>query len=175
MTIIPALRRLAVVIALLLVTAAGAAAQNATVVLVRHAEKADASADPVLSEAGKARALALADALADAGVGAIITTQFQRTRLTAAPLGERVGVTPAVVTAASGRDHAEDVAAKVRELAESGTVVVVGHSNTVPAIVKALGGPDVGAIDDSSYDNLFVVTITEAGTRVIRTRFGAAH
>jgi broad specificity phosphatase PhoE len=163
------------VIALLLVTAAGAAAQNATVVLVRHAEKADASADPVLSGAGKVRALALADALADAGVGAIITTQFQRTRLTAAPLGERVGVTPAVVAAASGRDHAEDVAAKVRELAESGTVVVVGHSNTVPAIVKALGGPDVGAIDDSSYDNLFVVTITEAGARVIRTRFGAAH
>lgn len=165
------LRRV-VMAAVLSVCAAGAVlAQSTTVVLVRHAEKVDDSADPILSETGSARAAALADALADAGVTAIFTTQFQRTRLTAAPLGERAGVTPIVVAATSG-NHIADVAARVREAANEGTVVVVGHSNTVPAIILALGGPDVGQIPDSQYHNLFVLTLSDGGVRLIRGEYG---
>src|SRR5438045_2861151 len=64
-----------------------ARAQPSTVILVRHAERASQTdPDPVLSEAGSQRARDLAAALADAHVGTIITTQLQRTRLTAAPL-----------------------------------------------------------------------------------------
>jgi broad specificity phosphatase PhoE len=161
-----------VLAALLSLCATGAAfAQSVTtVIVVRHAEKVDDSADPALSEVGRTRAQALADALADAGVTAIITTQFDRTRSTAAPLGERTGVAPIVVPAA-GRSHVADVAAKVREHA-AGTVVVVGHSNTVPAIIRALGGPDVGEIPDSSYDDLFVLTLHEKEARLIRTQYG---
>jgi broad specificity phosphatase PhoE len=169
---IPWLRRALLAAVLTLGTAGGALAQTTTVVLVRHAEKVDDSADPLLSDAGSARARALADALADAGVTAILTTQFQRTRMTAAPLGERVGVTPVAVAAAGG-SHAADVAARVREHS-GGIVVVVGHSNTVPAIIRALGGPDVGQIPDSSYDSMFVLTLTDSGVRLIRSRYGAA-
>ena len=61
------MKRLLLAAALSLLTAASAMAQ--TVYLVRHAEKADASADPVLSEAGQARAAALAAALAEAHPG----------------------------------------------------------------------------------------------------------
>jgi broad specificity phosphatase PhoE len=164
------LRRLALATVLTLCAAGTALAQSSTVILVRHAEKVDDSADPVLSDAGNARAAALADALADAGVTAILTTQFQRTRRTAAPLGEHIGIAPLVV-AAAGRSHVDDVAAKVREHAP-GTILVVGHSNTVPAIIRALGGPDVGEITDSSYDDLFILTLDENGTRLIRTRYG---
>lgn len=165
------LRRLALAAVLTLSATGAALAQSTTVVVVRHAEKVDDSADPQLSEAGHARAQALADALAHAGVTAILTTQYERTRSTAAPLGERVGVVP-IVVAAAGRTHADDVAARVRELGP-GTIVVVGHSNTVPAIVRALGGPDVGGIPDSAYDDMFVLTLDEKGTRLIRTRYGS--
>lgn len=144
---------------------------TATVIVVRHAEKLDDSTDPALSDAGNARARALAEALADAGVSAIITTQYERTRSTAGPLGERIGIEP-VIVAAAGRSHVDDVAARVRELAP-GTIVVVGHSNTVPAIIRALGGPDVGEIADNSYDDLFVLMLSEDGTRLIRARYGA--
>lgn len=167
------LRRTVFAAVLTLCAAGSALAQSATtVILVRHAEKVDDSADPVLSDAGAARAEALAEALADAGVSAIITTQFERTRRTAAPLGERVGITPTIV-AATGRTHVADVAARVRELGP-GTVVVVGHSNTVPAIIRALGGPDVGEIPDSAYDHLFVLALGENGARLIRSRYGDA-
>lgn len=165
------LRRAVIAAALTLCAAGAALAQSTTVVLVRHAEKADDSADPVLSETGSARARALADALADAGVTAIFTTQFQRTRLTAAPLGELVGVEPAVIAATSG-SHIADVAARVREAAKGGTVLVVGHSNTVPAIIRALGGPDVGQIPDSQYHDLFVLTLSDDGARLIRGTYG---
>jgi broad specificity phosphatase PhoE len=167
------LRRIVLAGALTLCAAGSALAQSTTVILVRHAEKVDDSADPALSEAGNARALALADALADAGVTAILTTQYQRTRMTAAPLGERLGIVPDVVSA-SGRTHAGEVAARVREHAD-GTVVVVGHSNTVGAIIRALGGPDVGDIADADYDHLFVLTIDGSAARLIRSRYGPAH
>lgn len=165
------LRRIALAAVLTLCATGTALAQSTTVILVRHAEKVDDSADPLLSDAGHARAHALAETLADAGVTAILTTQYERTRSTAAPLAERVGVAPIVVVA-SGRSHVEDVAARVRELAP-GTIVVVGHSNTVPAIVRALGGPDVGEIPDSSYHDMFVLTLDQKGTRLIRARYGS--
>ena len=60
--------------------------QPPTVVVVRHAEKADASRDPSLSEAGRARALALDSALADARVTAVIVTPYRRNAETAAPV-----------------------------------------------------------------------------------------
>ena len=44
------------------------------------------SHDPPLAEAGKRRAEALARHLRDAGVGAIYTTEFQRTKKTVEPL-----------------------------------------------------------------------------------------
>ncbi|MBR9988675.1 MAG: histidine phosphatase family protein [Gemmatimonadetes bacterium] len=167
------LRRLVLAAAFSLFAAGSALAQaGTTVIIVRHAEKVDDSADPLLSDAGIVRAHALADALSDAGVSAIVTTQYQRTQHTAAPLGERIGIEPIVVTA-SGGGHAAEVAARVRQLAP-GTIVVVGHSNTVPAIIRALGGPDVGEIPDPAYDHLFVLTLSEAGVQLIRTRYGAA-
>ncbi|HSJ23289.1 MAG TPA: phosphoglycerate mutase family protein [Longimicrobiales bacterium] len=162
------LRTWAVGLALLLAGAVPALAQDLTVVLVRHAEKVDDSRDPALSEAGHRRAEALADILADAGVSAIYTTQFQRTVQTAAPLAQRLGVAAQVVPA-SGGTHAADVAARVREHRE-GTVVVVGHSNTVPDIIATLGGP-VLTIGDDEYDHLFILRLTADGVRIIRARY----
>jgi broad specificity phosphatase PhoE len=136
------------------------------VILSRHAERADGAAtmggsDPKLSAAGSARAEKLMAMLADANIAAIFTTEYARTKDTAGPLAARIKITPEVV--AAGQMNA--LIDKIKSHAD-GTVFVVGHSNTVPAIIKALGGPDV-SIGDSEYDNLFFyVPATKTLTRV---------
>ena len=157
--------------ALLLAAPAALRAQPVTVVVVRHAEKADASADPVLSEAGTARAEALAAALKDAGVQAVIVSPRQRTRLTAQGVLQARGLTPEVVGLTP--THVADVARAVR--ARKGQVVlVVGHSNTVPAIVTALGGPKLADLCDAQYSQLFTLVVPEQGApTVVRSQYGA--
>lgn len=162
--------------AVALLAAAPAVPAPATVVLiVRHAERAPGSGDVQISDAGRARAQALADLGKEAGVSAIITTQLQRTRQTAAPLAEALGITPVVInTQPDVAKHAGDVANTVRQQAGR-TVLVVGHSNTVPAIVAALGGPKLPDLCEPEYDALITMVLdTEGSVRTVRTRFGAA-
>lgn len=141
---------------------AAQAGQATTVIVVRHAEKAAMPADdPPLTVAGEARARDLWDAVKDAGVGAVITTQFARTKSTAQPTAAALALPTEVVNAA-GATPAQDVAAAVRKHAGH-TVLVVGHSNTVPAIVEALGAKRPAAICDAEYDNLYIVTIGTDG------------
>ncbi|HEV2734235.1 MAG TPA: phosphoglycerate mutase family protein [Longimicrobiaceae bacterium] len=151
-----------------------AAAQEPTVVvLVRHAEKAAAGGqDPELSAAGTARAGALAAALAQAGVDAVVTTQLRRTQLTARPLMQELGLRPEVVPA-GGPDHPRAVADAVRRHAGR-TVLVVGHSNTVPAIVTALGAPPMGELCDHEYSNLFIMVLRPGrAPTLVQSRYGA--
>ena len=146
-----------------------------TVYLVRHAEKGTEPAnDPPLTNAGRARAQALSVALGDAGVRAILTTQLLRTRETGRPLAERLGITAQVVgVTGAAREHAADVARAVRAQ-PSGAVLVVGHSNTVPLIIEALGGPAMPAICDAAYANLYVVQLWGDGkVTLARTEYGA--
>ncbi|HEX5724170.1 MAG TPA: phosphoglycerate mutase family protein [Longimicrobiaceae bacterium] len=145
------------------------------VVVVRHAEKVSADPsdrDPALTPVGEARARDLAAALASAGVDAILTTEFRRTQLTARPLADALGLTPEVVRAASA-NHPASVAEAVRRHAGH-TVVVVGHSNTVPAIIAALGGPRLADICDSEHANLFVLVLNGTSAELIQSRYGAA-
>ena len=145
-----------------------------TVVLVRHAEKAaEPAADPPLTAEGEARAQALVSAVADLPVHAIVSTDFARTRATAAPLAAKLGLVPEIVDARA-RDHARQVAEGILAHHRGETVVVVGHSNTVPDIVAALGAPKPTAICDSEYDNLFVVRVPASGPATLERRhYGA--
>lgn len=151
------MKRAMIVIALALIVLfipAVAFAQK-LVFVVRHAERADAGTqartDPPLSAVGEARAQKLAAMLVDAGVKNIFATELKRTQDTAKPLAMKTGVAVEQVAAtdtalliAKIKSHPDDV------------VLVVGHSNTLPAILKALVGVDV-AIADNEYENLFVV------------------
>jgi phosphohistidine phosphatase SixA len=161
----------------------GAASEAARVALppvvfvVRHAEKApEPGDDPGLSAEGRARAAALQAALADAGVSAVVVTPRRRTSQTAAPLAAARGLTPEVVPFGAGvAEHAAAVAAAARRHA-GGAVLVVGHSNTVPAIVAALGGPRLGDLCDAAYATLFVVRPAAGGVpaSVARAAYGPA-
>lgn len=166
------------VLAILLALAAAAHAQSTpaastTVIIVRHAEKAaEPAADPPLTAAGTARADALAELLKDAGVRAVLSTQFQRTRLTVAPMAARLGLATEIVDARAA-NHARMVADSILAKYRGQTVLVAGHSNTVPDIVAALGAPKPDAICDAGYDNLFVVTVPGLGAAtVVRLHYG---
>ena len=146
---------------LLLASVATAAAQS-TVFVVRHAERADGGTtnsmmgnDPELSNAGRARAESLAATLKDAAITAVFTTEFKRTQQTAAPLASALGLT---VTTVSSKDTPA-LLEKIR--AATGNVLVVGHSNSVPEVVKGLGVTSPVSIGDAEYDNLFVVRLGE--------------
>ena len=159
-------------------TAPAAAAPPHVVYLARHAEKADDSADPPLSEAGRARAAALRERLRGAGIATVIVSDRRRTAETADPLARAVGVSPIVVgTAGGGAAHVSAVADAVRRAWNEGRgpVLVVGHSNTVPAIARALGAADAPDICDSEYANLWVVTARAGAPGVLRREsFGTA-
>ena len=152
-----------------------AKAPPTVVILVRHAEKGtQPPQDPPLTDGGAARANALVAVARQAGVTAIITTQFERTRKTAEPTAVELKITPEIVQA-GGPAHAKAVADQVMKHA-GGTVLVVGHSNTVPAIVGALGAPQPKDLCDSEYDQVFTVVLGDAGPpRLIRSRYGAPN
>ena len=151
-----------------------APAASTTVILVCHAEKAaEPAADPGLTAAGAERAQALVEMVKDAGVRAIMSTQFQRTRLTAAPVATMLGLAVEIVDARAPQ-HARLVADSILAKHRGQTVLVVGHSNTVPAIIAALGAPQPPDICDAGYDNIYVVSVPAAGaSSVTRMHFGA--
>lgn len=145
-----------------------------TVILVRHAEKVDASADPLLSEAGTTRAQALVAVTAQAGLTHVYSTPLQRTRLTATPSAEAAGLEVQTLSLeGGGAAHVARTAETLKELDDDAVVLVVGHSNTVPAIARALGVPDVADMSDCEYDRLIVIELKEGAARAVTGRYGA--
>ena len=150
------MRRTTSSVALLLALAASfptvVRATPGTIVLVRHAEREPApmTQDPPLTDAGKARAARLATILGRADVKAIYVTRFQRSRDTAAPLAAASKLEPVVES---------ETQALIAKLEKEGAarVLVVGHSDTVPDVIRAFGGPAVTIADDQ-FDDLFVLT-----------------
>jgi phosphohistidine phosphatase SixA len=152
-----------------------------TVFLVRHAEKETAPPDdPALTEAGKARAQTLAQMLASAGIKTIYTSQFLRTRQTAEPLAKHLGIEatalPIKMDSRNPRVIADESFREVvtKTLAHAGeSVLIVGHSNTLPEIIKRLGGDPPPSIDEKEFDDLFVVTIFAKGkAKVLHLKYG---
>ena len=142
-----------------------------TAFLIRHAERAPltpANTDPPLNTAGRRRARLLVHVLGGAGIAAIYTSRFLRSKETAQPLAAHLGGLPAtqIDEAAAIRD---DILAHHAGRA----VLVVGHSDTVPALIGLLSGHDTPVIDDGQFDNLFVVTVLGPGSAsVARLKYG---
>jgi phosphohistidine phosphatase SixA len=143
-----------------------AAAQRA-VFVVRHAEKQTDSNDVgvLLSEAGRARAMRLAALLKNAGVTAIYSTDFVRTLETAEPLARALKITVRKYSATSpdGKPDLAPLAARLKAEHARDIVLVVGHSNTVPPLLKALGCVENIEIPAAQYDDLFAVVPTAHG------------
>jgi len=157
------------------VESAGLQDRPVTAIVVRHAERATTHpTDPPLDSIGNVRAVALREALRDAGVSAVYVTQYRRTRETAAPLTEALGLEPREIRA--GRDveeHAAEIARTLLANHRGETVLVVGHSNTIGRIVRALGADAPAELEDHEYEHLYIVSADgESEARFVRARFG---
>lgn len=143
------------------------------VFLVRHTEREWDGEDPPLTSIGEARAQALAATLRDSGITAIITTQWRRTRDTAAPLAKLLRITPEIVPVYEGksRENIEAVAAAVRAHKDE-TVLVVGHI-TVTGVIAALGGPSLPTICENVFSDLFLYAPPGGEEGLVRLRYGA--
>ena len=140
------------------------ASTTTVVVLARHAEKDMSSIqDPPLSMEGEQRAERLAQMFGRGkGVGhidAIYVSDARRTQQTAAPLAQRLGKQPVVMPAADSKA----LASRVMHEHEGGTVLIVGHSNTVPELIQELGDINVPPIADDDYDTLYVLSVPSFG------------
>lgn len=165
------MKRLLLATALSMLTAAPALAQ--TIIIVRHAEKVDASADPALSEAGQARAQALSDALREAHPVLVLTSPLQRTIQTAAPTAEYHSAPSEPVSLdGGGAAHVAATIARIRALPEDATVLVVGHSNTVPLIARGLGYAEAADMPECEYDRMTVLRLDGGETRADVLRYG---
>lgn len=163
--------RIVFALSVLLMFASAASAADQIIFVVRHAEKAPSETgqqaaasthammadNPPLNAAGQARAKKLAETLRSAGIHTIYTTEYLRTRQTAAPLAQALKLQPVM---AAARDTGTLVE-KVKEA--KGNVLVVSHADMVPAILKGLGVKEPVTIGDNEYDSLFVVIRPASG------------
>lgn len=141
------------------------------VYLVRHAEKAeDGTDDPPLTLAGQIRVRLLRQLLSDARLTHVHTTDWKRTRDTARPFAEGLGVEPTIYDPR----RLEALAASIRST--PGTHFVAGHSNTTPMLVAALGGDPFDPIHELEYDRLYIVVINPGQPPVTTLlRFGEPY
>lgn len=141
--------------------------------LARHAEAIypppeAAPRDPQLNAMGQDRADALARLLSSEPITNVFSTDYHRTRETAEPLAMALGLT------VESYDPT-DLAAFAQTLrATPGRHVVLGHSNTTPELVAALGGDAGAPIDEAmEFDRLYVLTIIGDRVATALLRYGA--
>jgi len=146
------------------------AQEPVVVYLVRHSERAeDGTSDPVISLPGWDRSRLLADMLADAGLTHLHSTDYNRTRMTGRPTVDATGLALQLY-------NPRDMAGFADELrATPGRHLVIGHSNTTPGMVTALGGDPGGPIEEMEYDRLYIVTIAGGDVSTVLIRFGLPY
>jgi len=155
---------------LLLISMLGHAQDGTTFILVRHAEKAtDDPKDPNLSEAGITRAMQLAAMLERTKISAVYSTAYKRTRSTVLPIANQNKLQ--VTDYAPGNPSA--FAAELIAKHTSGTVLISGHSNTIPALANALlGEQSFTDFTDADYGNILVIFVDISGKgRLLHLRF----
>lgn len=148
-----------------------------TVFLVRHAEKESDSRDPELSAEGRDRANELAKVLGSVELDAIYDTPFIRTRDTAKPTAEKLGITVETIQSLQSDDLKMFMENTLKNH-KGGKILIVSHSNIIPAIIKMIRGEDpkvvpMEYINDNVYDDLFIVSFTNRkSVQVMNLKYG---
>ena len=143
-----------------------------TVMLVRHAEKGSAPpGDPYLTSAGEARAAKLVHVVGSSGIKAIFVSNTNRSRRTAQDLADSLNIVPTEMSASA----VDEMSGRILNDFRGQTVLVIGHTNTIPDIVEKLGGGNMPDINEAVYDNLFIVSVCRCYrgvTKVINLKYG---
>jgi broad specificity phosphatase PhoE len=141
-----------------------------TIMIVRHADRAG-SADS-LSAAGVERAKALAQATKMANLRAIYVSDTRRARDTAAAVAAMAHIQPETYPA----KECDALVKRILHDHLGESVLVVGHSNTVPLLIAAAGGPKIADLDEKEFDGLYIVVVTgtpECGATLVELQYGA--
>ena len=139
----------------ILATLSFAAIAERSIYLVRHAEKqADGTRNPSLTKLGQQRAANIAEQLKNKNINAIYSTDYLRTQQTAAPLSKLLNLEIKSYDPRKLQEFAEEIKTT------NGNLLIVGHSNTTPALAFYLGGDAYGDIDESEYDRLYQLNFT---------------
>ncbi|WP_422058221.1 SixA phosphatase family protein [Sphingomonas sp.] len=141
----------AILLALACSLALPAVAGEPTTYVVRHFDTPRGEKDPDLLPQGAARAQALAQWFRGKRLCAILVTQYQRTRQTAAPTAAGRSI------AIQSYDAADTAGAVARAKASACPVLIVGHSNTVPDIVEQLGGARPDDLSHADFGDVWTV------------------
>jgi len=144
--------------------------QSTTFILVRHAEKAqDGTKNPPLNEAGKVRANELAEMLTNQSIDALYSTDFKRTKETLKPIADQQNLE---IMTYDPFANAKWLSSLI-EKHENETIVISGHSNTIPGLANALlGASKFEQFDDSDYSNLIIIVASKAGEgTLVRLKF----
>ena len=134
---------------------------NSTYYLIRHAEKDksdQSNKNPNLKEIGLLRAAKWTYVLEHVTFDAIYSTDYNRTKQTAAPVAEKQDLEISVYdpTILDFKEFTETTKGK--------TVLIVGHSNSTPTFANGLiGTPIYRDIEHDNNSNLYIVTITPSG------------
>ncbi len=142
-----------------------------TLILVRHAEKVkDGSNDPILTPEGEVRAHELMYILKHVELDAIYSTPYKRTQQTVLPTAKDKNL-----KIQNYKPGDRGFLEKILNSHPGGTVLIVGHSNTIPVLANELAGNKrFNDLNDTTYDNLFIAHIFPDGqTKIIQMRFGA--
>jgi phosphohistidine phosphatase SixA len=149
-------------------------AAEVTVYIIRHAEKQSAQPmatakdeDPPLSPEGQLRAMGLVEDIPVRELDAIYVTKTKRSYDTASAVIALTGIEPIYYPP---RD-VDGLVARVRKR-HGESVLVVGHSNTIPALLRGLGVQEPIEIPEDQYGDLWVVTVGPGGTTLETRRFG---
>jgi broad specificity phosphatase PhoE len=134
--------------------------ETTTLILLRHAEKDTSAvganamqADPPLSMNGIQRSVKLLETLKSYHIDSIFSTNFNRTRNTVLPLATKFGIQIRLYDPKNQAAFANDL-----QKIEGKTVLVVGHSNTIPALVNLLiGNPKYANLGDNEYDKIWIL------------------
>jgi broad specificity phosphatase PhoE len=133
--------------------------------------------DPGLSEAGQSRAAELARQLVDAdviaGIDAVYSTSYRRTEETVTPVAAALDLPINSYDAG----NTETIMDQIVRDHKGKIILVVGHSNTVPALIANMGASkNVPDIAENEYDNLYIVSVPWFGkTKTIRLRYGTPY
>lgn len=127
------------------------AQEDLTIYLFRHAETTGTGSDRTLSEDGKDRAYDLLTIINEKNVDQLYSTDLNRTIQTIAPFSKYYDLE---IQFYDHRDL-EGLADQLRS--SQGVLIVSGHSNTTPELASLLTGEEIPPIDESEYDNLYII------------------
>ncbi len=140
--------------------------------VVRHAEKRNNTDTSTLTLQGQQRAIALKDLLNDKGIDHIYASVFNRTQLTAGPLANEINKSLIIYSL----DTTQKLAEQLKRYSGS-DILIVGHTNNIPEIIRYLSDESIAPIDETDFDNLYIVEINRnfgwTSKYVTSTTYGA--